>query len=69
MKKPFTVLTWLASKISANVGREKQSHLQVISFMKRKRDIHFKSIDSLASSEPFKQEYTYSPNVVNQQDR
>ena len=67
MKKPFTILTWLASKsVPANVAG--QSSSAGYFFFETKEGFHFKSIDSLIASAPFKQEYTYSPNVVNQQD-
>ena len=67
MKKPFTILTWLASKsVPANVAG--QSSSAGYFFFETKEGFHFKSIDSLIASAPFKQEYTYTPNVVNQQD-
>ena len=67
LKKPFTILTWLASKsVPANVAG--QSSSAGFFFFETKEGFHFKSIDSLIASEPFKQEYVYSPNVVDQQD-
>ena len=67
LKKPFTILTWLASKsVPANVAG--QSSSAGFFFFETKEGFHFKSIDSLIASEPFKQEYVFSPNVVEQQN-
>ncbi len=67
LKKPFTIITWLASKsVPGNVGGK--SATAGYFFFETKEGFHFKSIDSLIASAPFKQEYTYTPNVVNQQD-
>ena len=67
MKKPFYLLTWLASKsVPAKVGGK--SATAGYFFFETKDGYHFRSIDSLISSEPYDIEYTYSPGIVDNQD-
>ena len=63
LKKPFTVITWLASKsVPGNVGGE--SATAGYFFFETKEGYHFRSVDSLISGEPYEIEYTYSPKIV-----
>ena len=63
LKKPFTILTWLASKsVPANVAG--QSSTAGYFFFETKEGFNFKSIDSLIATDPVSQEYTYTPKVI-----
>ena len=63
LKKPFTILTWLASKsVPANVAG--QSSTAGYFFYETKEGFNFKSIDSLIATDPVSQEYTYTPKVI-----
>ena len=67
LKKPFYLLTWLASKsVPAKVGGK--SATAGYFFFETKEGYHFRSVDSLVSSDPFPIEYTYSPGIVDNQD-
>tara|TARA_Y100000592_G_scaffold89140_1_gene145965 strand:- start:3457 stop:4803 length:1347 start_codon:yes stop_codon:yes gene_type:complete len=71
MKKPFTILTWLASKsVPSEVAG--QSSSAGYFFFETKEGYHFRSVDSLIASEPFggeqKISYVFSPGVVNNED-
>ena len=67
MKKPFYLLTWLASKsVPAEVGGK--SATAGYFFFETKEGYHFRSVDSLVSGEPFDIEYTYTPGIIDNQD-
>ncbi len=63
MKKPFTVITWLASKSVPVGGEKKPGGTAGYFFYETKDGYNFRSIDSLASSEPFSQKYYYRPGT------
>ena len=64
LKKPFSIITWLASK---SVSESKDNSAGFL-FFETKDGFNFKSIDNLISKEPIKPDYTYKPNVVNTSD-
>ena len=67
LRKPFYLLTWLASKsVPAEVGGE--SSTAGYFFFETKDGYHFRSVDSLIRQEPFEIEYTYSPGIVDNED-
>jgi len=67
MKKPFTTLTWLATKsVPGNVSGG--SATAGYFFFETYLGYHFRSVDSLISQDPFSVEYTYSPGIVDSQD-
>ena len=67
LRKPFYLLTWLASKsVPAEVGGE--SSTAGYFFFETKNGYHFKSVDNLIRQEPFEIEYTYSPGIVDNED-
>ena len=67
LKKPFTILTWLATKsVPGNVsgGSATAGYFFFESYL----GYHFRSVDSLINQDPFPVEYTYTPGVVDNQD-
>ena len=67
LKKPFTIITWLASKsVPGNVGGK--SATAGYFFFETKEGYHYRSIDSLVSQDPYEIEYTYTPGVVDNND-
>jgi len=67
MKKPFTTLTWLATKsVPGNVSGGDASAGYF--FFETYLGYHFRSVDSLIVQDPFPIEYTYSPGVIDSQD-
>ena len=67
MKKPFTILTWLASKSIAYNGPKEDSSAGFV-FFQTIDGMNFKSIDNLIDQKPFKENYFYSPGVVDKND-
>ena len=67
LKKPFTIITWLAAKsVAGNVGGK--SATAGYFFFETKEGYHYRSIDSLISQDPYAIEYTYSPGIVDNKD-
>tara|TARA_B100000378_G_scaffold275582_1_gene271896 strand:- start:560 stop:1873 length:1314 start_codon:yes stop_codon:yes gene_type:complete len=67
MRKPFTILTMLASKsVPGNVsGRDATAGYF---FFETQQGFRFKSIDSLIRNEPFDTKYTYAPGIIDSDD-
>ena len=66
LKKPFTIITWLAAKsVPGNVGGK--SATAGYFFFETKEGYHFRSIDSLIDQPPYEIEYTYAPKIVDSQ--
>jgi hypothetical protein len=67
MKKPFTILTWLASKSIAYGGPKEDSSAGFVCFQTMD-GFNFKSIDKLIEQEPFEEDYSYNPGVIDGND-
>ena len=63
LKKPFSIITWLASKSVAYNGPGKDSTAGFL-FYETQEGFNFRSIDNLINQDPFAEDYTYSPGVV-----
>ena len=66
MKKPFSVITWLASKSVPTLGGK--DALAGYVFYETQFGFNFKAIDNLMKTEPFEQDYKFTPGVVNNED-
>ena len=67
MKKPYTILTWLASKSIAYLGDGEDSTAGFL-FYETSKGLNFKSIDNLINQKPFKENYVYNPGIINKDD-
>tara|TARA_Y100000589_G_scaffold151213_1_gene144209 strand:- start:3851 stop:5188 length:1338 start_codon:yes stop_codon:yes gene_type:complete len=67
MKKPYTIITWLASKAIAYKGPGKDSTAGFL-FFETSGGLNFRSIDNMISENPFKRDYIYNPGVINKDD-
>ena len=67
MKKPFTLITWLASKSVPGKGSSKDASAGFL-FYETKDGFNFRSIDNLIDEKPFKKKYIFTPGVVNTED-
>ena len=67
MRKPFTIMTMLASKsVPGNVsGRDATAGYF---FFETQQGFRFKSIDSLIRNDPFDTKYTYAPGIIDSND-
>ena len=63
MKKPFTIITWLASKSVSKVGKQDSS--AGFLFFENQDGFNFKSIDNLMSQEPYPETFAYTPAIIN----
>ena len=67
MRKPFTILTMLASKsVPGNVSGKDATAGYF--FFETQQGFRFKSIDSLIRNEPFDTKYTYAPGIIDSND-
>tara|TARA_B100000925_G_scaffold74668_2_gene52515 strand:- start:354 stop:1673 length:1320 start_codon:yes stop_codon:yes gene_type:complete len=72
LRKPFTVLTWLASKSVPGSGQNAvvggKSSTAGFFFYETKDGFNFKSIDALCTQDPVGQPYVYQPGVIDVDD-
>ena len=67
MRKPFTVLTMLASKsVPGNVSGKDATAGYF--FFETKEGFRFKSIDSLIRTPPYPEKYVYAPGIIDTDD-
>ena len=67
MKKPFTLITWLASKSVPGKGASKDSSAGFL-FYETIYGFNFRSIDNLIEEDPFEKDYVFTPGIVNTED-
>ena len=67
MKKPYTIITWLASKSIASKGPGKDSTAGFL-FYETSKGLNFKSIDNLITEKPFKEDYIFNPGIIDKDD-
>ena len=64
MKKPFQLITWLASESMSGESEESSGGNSAGFFFYQTKDgFNFRSIDSLVEQEPFEKDYRYAPSV------
>ena len=67
MRKPFTILTMLASKsVPGNVSGKDATAGYF--FFETQKGYRFKSIDSLIRTDPYPEKYAYSPGIIDTND-
>lgn len=64
LKKPFSLITWLASRSVSKNNKNSAGYL----FFETQFGFNFSSIDDLITSKPHPNEYTYAPGVVDSTD-
>ena len=64
LKKPFSIITWLAAK---SVSSKKGSSTGFL-FYETQFGYNFTSIDDIISSDPYENDYVYAPGIVNDRD-
>tara|TARA_B100000212_G_scaffold161_1_gene123 strand:- start:254 stop:1576 length:1323 start_codon:yes stop_codon:yes gene_type:complete len=73
LRKPFTILTWLASKSVPASSKEGEvvggkSSTAGYFFYETRDGFNFRSIDALCTQEPVGQKYIYQPGILNVDD-
>ena len=67
MRKPFTILTMLASKsVPGNISGKNATAGYF--FFETQNGFNFKSIDKLISTKPFPEKYVYTPSIIDSND-
>ena len=64
MKKPFTLLTWLASKSVSGKSKTGEDSSAGYVFYETKDGFNFKSIDNLMEQKPYNETFFYTPGVI-----
>ena len=67
LKKPFSIITWLASKSVAYNGPGKDSTAGFL-FFETQKGFNFRSIDNMIEQEPYEKNFVSNPGVVNSDD-
>ena len=68
MKKPFTILTWLASKSVSGQSKSSEDSSAGYVFYETKKGFSFQSIDSLMEQKPYKKTFRFTPGVISSND-
>ena len=68
MKKPFTVLTWLASKSVSGSAKPSEDSTAGFVFYETKEGINFISIDKLMEQKPYDTNFIFTPGVISSDD-
>tara|TARA_B100000927_G_C16461896_1_gene468166 strand:+ start:914 stop:2245 length:1332 start_codon:yes stop_codon:yes gene_type:complete len=66
MKKPFTLITWLASKSVSS--KSKKSSTAGFLFFETQQGYNFMSIDDLIDRPPFPKDYAFTPGLMSKDD-
>ena len=69
MKKPFTILTWLASKSVSGKSKTGEGSSAGYVFFETQDGFNFKSIDALMEQKPYRKDFIFSPGVISSNDR
>ena len=68
MKKPFNLITWLASKSVSGLAKPAEDSSAGFVFFETKDGFNFMSLDLLMESEPYGQDYIFTPGVMSTDD-
>ena len=68
MKKPFTVITWLASKSVSGKAKPGEDSSAGYVFYETQAGFNFVSIDKIMESSPYEIDFTYKPGVISSDD-
>ena len=68
MKKPFTIITWLASKSVSGKAKPGEDSSAGYVFYETKEGFNFRSLDQIMESEPFERDFLYTPGVIKEDD-
>ena len=68
MKKPFTIITWLASKSVSGKAKPGEDSSAGYVFYETQVGFNFVSIDKIMESSPYEIDFTYRPGVISSDD-
>ena len=68
MKKPFTIITWLASKSVSGSAKPGEDSSAGYVFYETQSGFNFVSIDKIMESKPYKVDFVFSPGIISTDD-
>ena len=68
MKKPFTILTWLASKSVSGKSKTGEDASAGYVFFETQQGFNFKSLDDLMEQKPYNNEFKFTPGIISSND-
>ncbi len=68
MKKPFSIITWLASKSVSGAAKPGEDSSAGYVFFETQDGFNFVSIDKIMESKPYKVNFIYSPGIISSDD-
>ena len=68
MKKPFTILTWLASKSVSGKSKSSEDSSAGYVFFETQQGFNFKSIDDLMEQKPYPKTFVFTPGIISGDD-
>ena len=68
MKKPFTIITWLASKSVSGSAKPGEDSSAGYVFFETQSGFNFVSIDKIMESKPYNVDFVYSPGIISTDD-
>jgi len=68
MKKPFTIITWLASKSVSGSSKPGEDSSAGYVFYETQEGFNFVSLDKIMETDPFSRDFTYKPGIISSDD-
>ena len=69
LKKPFSIITWLASKSVSGKAKPGEDSSAGYVFFETQEGYNFLSIDKIMESEPYENDFVYKPGIVSTDDK
>ena len=68
LKKPFSIITWLASKSVSGAAKPGEDSSAGYVFFETQEGFNFLSIDKIMESNPYENDFVYKPGVISSDD-
>ena len=69
LKKPFSIITWLASKSVSGKAKPGEDSSAGYVFFETQEGYNFLSIDKIMESKPYENDFVYKPGIVSTDDK
>ena len=68
LKKPFSIITWLASKSVSGSSKPGEDSTAGYVFFETQEGFNFISLDKIMESDPYRRNFSYTPGVISSED-
>ena len=68
LKKPFSIITWLASKSVSGKAKPGEDSSAGYVFFETQEGFNFMSLDKIMESKPYRRKFSYTPGVISSED-